>query len=179
MISSLTLGAYRNGRRNGLSLTETAAEIDTVIQRQFADSSYVTGQMAELDTINGTLHWLNAGHPLPLLVRDGRAIDHLQCRPRPPFGLDDLHDREPEVAVEQLQPGDAVLLYSDGVIEHRSAAGTDYGIDRLRDFLQKAFAAQMSPDETLRRLSNAILDFHGGTLRDDATTILVVWEHDE
>ena len=179
MISSLTLGAYRNSRRSGLSLTETAAALDDVIQGQFRDSSYVTGQLAELDTTSGTLRWLNAGHPLPLLVRHGKVLDHLQCRPRPPFGLDDRRGREPELATEQLQPGDAVLLYSDGVIEHRSGSGTDYGIERLRDFLQNAFAAQMSPDETLRRLSNAILDFHGGTLQDDATTILVVWEHDE
>lgn len=178
VISSLALGAYRNGRRNGLSLAETAAAMDTVIKDQLGGSRYATGQLAVLDTTDGTLRWLNAGHPLPLLVRQGKVLDHLHCRPRPPFGLDNVPGREPEIAVEQLEPGDAVLLYSDGVIEHRSAWGVDYGIERLRDFLHNAFAAQMSPDETLRRLSNAILDFHGGTLQDDATTVLVVWKHD-
>lgn len=178
VISSLALGAYRNGRRNGLSLAETAAAMDTVIKDQLGGSRYATGQLAVLDTTDGTLRWLNAGHPLPLLVRQGKVLDHLHCRPRPPFGLGDVPGREPEIAVEQLEPGDAVLLYSDGVIEHRSAWGVDYGIERLRDFLHNAFAAQMSPDETLRRLSNAILDFHGGTLQDDATTVLVVWKHD-
>jgi serine phosphatase RsbU (regulator of sigma subunit) len=115
-----------------------------------------------------------------LLIRQGRVVGHLPCAPRPPFGLDDLQaPGEPEVAVHQLEPGDALLLYSDGVVERRSTQGVDYGLDRLNDFLHTAFAAQMSPAETLRRLSNTILDFHDGTLHDDATTLLVVWQHDD
>lgn len=178
IISSLALGAYRNSRRNEQSLTETASAIDAVIKDHLGGGRFATGQLAELDTTNGTLRWLNAGHPLPLLIRQGKVLGHLQCPPRPPFGLDDFPGgNQSEIAVEQLEPGDAVLLYSDGVTEYRTAGGVDYGIERLKDFLHSAFAAHLSPGETLRRLSNAILDFHNGNLSDDATTILVVWKH--
>lgn len=180
VISTLALGAYRNGRRNDRSLVETATGIDQVIKSELGGGRFATGQLAILDTDDGTLRWLNAGHPLPLLIRQGRVVGQLACEPRPPFGLDGLaQGKETQIATEQLEPGDAILLYSDGVIEHRTGGGVDYGIERLKDFLHTAFAAQMSPAETLRRLSNAILDFHGGSLSDDATTILVVWQHDD
>jgi serine phosphatase RsbU (regulator of sigma subunit) len=80
------------------------------------------------------------------------------------------------VAVERLQPGDSVLLYTDGIVEARRAGGSDFGEDRLREFLGAAFAAGSSPSETVRRLSNAVLDYHGGHLQDDATTVLVTWD---
>jgi hypothetical protein len=180
VISSLALGAYRNSRRNERSLLESAAAMDAVIKDHLGGGRFATGLLATLDTADGTLRWINAGHPLPLLIRQGRVVGHLPCAPRPPFGLDDLQaPGEPEVAVHQLEPGDALLLYSDGVVERRSTQGVDYGLDRLNDFLHTAFAAQMSPAETLRRLSNTILDFHDGTLHDDATTLLVVWQHDD
>lgn len=178
--SSLALGAYRNARRNDLSLGESATTIDRVIKEQLGGGYFVTGQLAVLDTATGVLSWLNAGHPLPLLIRRGRVLGHLECRPRPPFGLDHLGGgAEVQVAAEHLEPGDGVLFYSDGVVEHRTRGGLDYGVDRVKDFLHNAFAAQLSPAETLRRLANAILDFHDGQLSDDATTLLVVWQHDE
>ena len=177
--SSLALGAYRNARRNDRSLGETAGAIDAVITEQLGGGRFVTGQLAVLDTSSGLLRWLNAGHPLPLLIRQGRVLGHLQCNPRPPFGLEFMmRGGAPQIATEQLEPGDAVLLYSDGVVEHRAPGGVDYGIDRLKEFLHNAFAAQLPPAETLRRLATSILEFHGGTLSDDATTLLVVWRHD-
>lgn len=177
VVSSLALGAYRHGRRHEASLVETAGVIDTVIKDQLGDGRFVTGQLAVLDSEHGVLRWLNAGHPLPLLIRRGRVVGPLACAARPPFGLDHFaRGRETEVAVEQLEPGDAVLFYSDGVIERRSTSGPDFGIERLQDFLHGAFAAQMEPAETLRRLSNAVLDFHGGRLDDDASTLLLQWD---
>lgn len=177
IISSLALGAYRHGRRHERSLLESAAGIDAVIRDQLGEGRFVTGQIGELDIASGRFRWLNAGHPLPLLIRQGRVVGPLHCAARPPFGFDHFaRGRETEVAEEQLEPGDAILLYSDGVIERRSASGPDFGMERLGDLLQNAFAAQVSPPETLRRLANAVLDFHGGRLDDDASTLLVVWD---
>jgi serine phosphatase RsbU (regulator of sigma subunit) len=178
LVSVLALGAYRNCRRSeGGDLLAAADAIDRAISQQLGDGRFATGQMAILDTTKGKLRWLNAGHPPPMLFRNGRVMDLLSCPPRPPFGLGDLQpDRTTEIAEEQLEPGDAVLFYSDGVIEARRAGGEDFGTSRLQEFLHTAFAAGLAPAETVRRLSNAVLDFHGGQLEDDATTMLVVWQ---
>ena len=85
------------------------------------------------------------------------------------------HGIPAEIAHEQLEPGDAVLLYTDGVIEAKRTGHEDFGIDRLKEFLHTADAAGLGPAETLRRLSNAVVDFNDGQLQDDATTLLVQW----
>ncbi len=178
VICTLTLGTYRNQRRSGADLRTTAAEIDLAVRSQLAPGSFATGQLAQLDTETGAFRWLNAGHPLPLVVRDGQVFP-LACHARPPFGLGHLKPGVRwEIAEEQLQPGDGLLFFTDGVVEARGTDGEDFGDERLAAFLQRAFAAGTAPQETVRRLSHAVLDFHGGVLRDDATMLLVVWQPD-
>ena len=175
LISTLAVGAYRNARRAGLSLRRTAEAMDEAMLSQLPVGSFATGQIGSLDTAAGTFRWLNAGHPLPLLLRDGHA-HQLEARPRPPFGIADLPPPSNWwVAEHRLQPGDALLLYTDGVIEARREGGHDFGIERLIEFVHTAASAAVTPHETLRRLSHAIIDFHDGRLQDDATTLLVTW----
>jgi serine phosphatase RsbU (regulator of sigma subunit) len=173
LISTLSVTAYRHARRRGMDLLEQAASIDAAVSDQF-DRMFTTGQLGDLDSSTGVLRWLNAGHPLPLLIRHGQ-ISTLACAPRLPFGLAHMGRREVEIGHQQLEPGDAVLLYTDGVIESKRPGREDFGVGQLGDFLHTADAARLSPAETLRRLSNAVVDFNDGSLQDDATTFLVVW----
>ncbi|CAN5662944.1 PP2C family protein-serine/threonine phosphatase [soil metagenome] len=178
LICTLALGAYRNSRREGGDLRDHAARMDATMHEQLARGSFATGQIGTLDTSTGMFRWLNAGHPPPLLVRDGH-VRPLVCKPRLPFGIGHMEPgRVADIAEDQLQPGDGILLYTDGVIEARKPGGEDFGLDRLMEFLHTAFAAGLAPHETLRRLSHAVVDFHEGSLRDDATNLLVVWQQD-
>lgn len=172
MISTLVVSAYRHARRSHADLVDAAGAIDEAVRSQFGASFLATGQLGDLDTSTGVLRWLNVAHPPPLRIRQGH-VSTLDCPPRLPFGLP--ADERPHVAEVQLEPGDGVLLYTDGVIEAKRAAREDFGVERLGEFLRTARAAGHSPAETLRRLSNAVLDFNGGMLQDDATTLLVVW----
>ncbi len=176
LISMLAIGAYRNARRTTRSLTDAALLMDQTILSHGGRSAFATGILAALDTDTGVFSLINAGHPVPLLVRDDH-VHSLDAKPRPPFGLGHLGpSRADDVVEHHLQPGDGILLYTDGIVEGRRPGGEDFGEARLHDFLRKAFAAGQEPHETLRRLSHAVLDFHGGVLRDDATTLLTVWQ---
>jgi serine phosphatase RsbU (regulator of sigma subunit) len=173
LINSLSLTAYRHARRSGLDLLDTASAIDAAMTSQF-DGLFTTGQLGDLDSSTGLLRWVNAGHPLPLVIRRGQ-VSTVECRPRLPFGIAHMGHREVEVGREQLEPGDAVLLFTDGITEAKRLGHEDFGVERLEEFLHTADAAGLSPAETVRRLSNAVLDFNDGKLQDDATTLLVVW----
>jgi serine phosphatase RsbU (regulator of sigma subunit) len=74
-----------------------------------------------------------------------------------------------------LEPGDRILIHTDGVTDARSAAGERFGEDRLIDFIVRATAAGERAPEALRRLIHAILDHPHGHLRDDATILLAEW----
>jgi serine phosphatase RsbU (regulator of sigma subunit) len=176
LAATLAMNACRNARRAGSALFERYVTVDRVIAERFTDRTFVTAHLAELDTTTGVLRWVNAGHPPPLLMRNGHIVGPLECPPCPPLGLGHLTaDRPPVVATQQLQPGDAVLLYTDGVVEARTAQGVDFGLDRLGEFLHRAMATGLPAAEILRRLSHAVVDHHGGILRDDAATVLVHW----
>jgi len=69
VLAAVTVGSYRHSRRAGLGLADTYAAVDQAIATEFGGERFVTGQLAQLDCVTGRLQWLNAGHPLPLLVR--------------------------------------------------------------------------------------------------------------
>ncbi len=80
-----------------------------------------------------------------------------------------------EVAQVSLEPGDAVLFLTDGVIEARSPAGEFFGRTRLARMWLEVAAGDELPAEILRRLCHGILDHQQGQLQDDATLLMVVW----
>ena len=79
---------------------------------------------------------------------------------------------------EVLQPGDWLALYTDGITEARDASGAWFGEERLVDFLTREIAAGQPPPETVRRLTQAVLDHQNGVLQDDASILLACWSGD-
>ena len=176
----LTIAAYRNSRRAGRTLPETTAAIDAALVEGLGGEVFTTGVLLELDTVNGELIWVNAGHPEPLLLRSGRFIKPLHTEPRPPLGLGDVGDiRLAEVGREQLEPGDRVLLFTDGVVEARSPDGEFFGIERLTQLVIRHLAGGLTAPETIRRVVRELLDHQQDQLSDDASLLLLEWRSDE
>ncbi|MET0325319.1 MAG: SpoIIE family protein phosphatase, partial [Ilumatobacteraceae bacterium] len=94
----------------------------------------------------------------------------LRCRPSTPLGLG---GPVVEVATHQLQRGDRVLFYTDGITESRSPDGEFFGRDRLADFRVRAALDGVPVAETARRLSAAVIDYVDDGLSDDATLLLI------
>jgi serine/threonine protein phosphatase PrpC len=178
---SLAVAAYRNGRRSGRSLTETARMVDEAIGGIYQGEAFATGVLADLDTDTGELTWINAGHHEPLLLREGKLVKTLSASPGLPFGLGATGEQPPSYALgtEHLQPGDRLLFYTDGVTEARSPEGEFFGLDRLVDLLVRNFAGDLPAPETMRRVVRALLEHQRGRLDDDATLLLVQWPVDD
>jgi hypothetical protein len=175
LLASVALAAYRNARRGDLSLTETAVVIDQVLAEQFGEESFVTGVFGRLDLVTGSLSLLCAAHPAPLLIRDGRPVGEAKIEAGTPLGFG---SRDDVVLETSLQPGDRLLMFSDGVVEARSAAGEFFGLDRLLDLVTRQESNGQPPPETLRRLIVAVLDHQDDMLQDDATVLLLEWAGD-
>lgn len=175
VLSGLAVGAYRHARRSGVQLPAMLGTMDSAVAGLMGDT-FVTALIAQLDVRSGRLAWLSAGHPAPVVVRDGGVLPEPAQTPALPLGLG-LIDRDDEVQPAELalQPGDRVLLYTDGVVEARSPAGEEFGLDRLVDLLVRECGSGLLPSEVLRRLVHTCLEFQGGRLRDDATMLLVEW----
>lgn len=173
--SAAALAAYRATRRDGGTLPDIAATIDTTLS-QWIPGRFMTAVIARLDIATGWLTWVNCGHPAPLLIRDGHVLPRaLERTPQPPLGLGIDTVDPPTEHRARLQPGDRVLLYSDGVTEARVPDGSLVGEQRLADTVIRSMAAGNNAAETLRRLVQNLLRPEGHQLRDDATILLTEW----
>jgi serine/threonine protein phosphatase PrpC len=172
-VAAFGLSAYRHSRRGGHDLAETYAAMDDAVGGQFPGERYVTAVIARLDLDSGRLSWISAGHPPPLVIRDGRHVLPLVAPPSTPLGVET--PVAPEVAEVSLEPGDLLLLYTDGLTEARGDDGAMFGTDGLGQFIVREAAAGQTAPETLRRLRHAIVDGALGGLRDDASALLVEW----
>jgi serine phosphatase RsbU (regulator of sigma subunit) len=170
LIATTAVAAYRNSRRSGLGLGDTAHRIGTEIDTHFDSNAFATGIVLSLATESGAISWCVAGHPAPLLLRKGEVVKALERGHGMPFGLG------PASAVmrDALEPGDRVLLYTDGVTEARDANGEFFGLETLVDLVGRSGTAH-PPPETMRRLMHRIASHNDGPLRDDATAVMVEW----
>jgi serine phosphatase RsbU (regulator of sigma subunit) len=171
LLTGLAIGAYRHARRAGASIADIHAAIDQALTSNYDDDSFATGVIGRLTFGTGRLEWSCAGHPPPLLLRGRKVVAELANDPVLPFGL----RGRTRLSVADLEPGDAVLLYTDGVTEARAADGELFGLDRLTDLLEQEAASELPPEEILRRLVRALLQHQPDGLRDDATLLLVQW----
>ncbi|MER6468900.1 PP2C family protein-serine/threonine phosphatase [Streptomyces collinus] len=170
---ALALGACRNARRRGVDLIGEGEAVESALLEQYDHQRYVTGILARLDTRTGILRWVNRGHHPPIVIRDNRWVTHLTCTPVHPMGTD--LGLPSTVCHEHLQPGDRIVLYTDGITEARRRGGREFGVARFTDFLIRHHADGLPVPETLRRLVHAVLEYHDGRLQDDATVLMSEW----
>jgi hypothetical protein len=172
LTAALAVGSYRNSRRLKRNLREIYQAMDDVIAQDLGPERFATGLLGELDGRTGRFKWINAGHPLPLLIRNRKVVSSLECDPSQPLGLG---DGVAEVAEDHLQPGDSLLFFTDGVVEARSKLDEQYGDQRLADSLERELQNDLSSAEIVRCLARSILNHRAGPLKDDATMLLVHW----
>lgn len=172
LLTGLAVGAYRHARRQRGSVVAIHEQVERAIAEQYGGEAFVTGIVARLALDSGVVTWTSAGHPLPLLLRERKVVGELTCEASLPFGLG---QNEAAVAKRTLQPGDSLLLYTDGVVEAQTPDGEEFGLDRLTDQLEREAASGERLQEVLRRLVRSVLDHRSTELRDDATLLMAQW----
>ncbi|MFD7296480.1 PP2C family protein-serine/threonine phosphatase [Streptomyces sp. NPDC059897] len=172
----VSLAACRNARRTGADLSELVDAVDEALAEWLPDQ-FCTAILCQLNLATGGLRWINCGHPPPLLIRDQHLMaDALERDADPPLGLPATFASTPRRVHEmQLEPGDRVLMYTDGVTEARTQRGDELGLDRFVDYIVRATATGELPPETLRRLIHSIVDAQDNRLHDDATIVMFEW----
>jgi len=164
LLATLLVGSLRNGRRRGLDLGAQARSANDALAENAAPGQFVTGQLLRVDLDRGRASMVNAGHPLPLRLRDGH-VEELALGVEAPFGV--LPGKAFDVQRFPLQPGDRIVLLTDGMQE-RNAVNLDVAA-ALAD------TASEHPREVVHALGAAVLDATDGDLRDDATVVCLDW----
>ena len=163
MLATILVGALRNARRAGVDLGEQARLANTGLGGYTEwGGDFVTGQVARIDLRTQTATIVNAGHPLPLRLRNGR-VACVALEADAPFGI--VRDIEYRVQRLPLEPGDRLMFLTDGMTE-RNAVNIEALIEA---------GAEMHPREAVQHLVHAVLEATGGTPEDDATVMCLDW----
>ncbi|WP_221356922.1 PP2C family protein-serine/threonine phosphatase [Streptomyces beigongshangae] len=163
LLATLLVSALRRARRAGACLADQAHQADRAV-REHGGQGYVTGQLLRISLTDGTSEFVNAGHPWPLRMREGR-VQEMTPEVDMPFGLHVPHAYR--VQSLDLRPGDRLVMLTDGMLE-----GDADGLD-LPGLIARTRA--LHPREAARALIAAIVDAHRGHLQDDATVMCLDW----
>ncbi|WP_029432542.1 PP2C family protein-serine/threonine phosphatase [Blastococcus sp. URHD0036] len=171
IMATVVIAAYRHGRRSDASLPDLYVHMDDVLGKSHP-GRFATAQVGRLDTETGIFSWVNAGHPAALRIRATGAVSELTGPVTRPVGFGGA---VPSVQTTQLEPGDRVLFFTDGVVEERLADGRQFGEARLHELVEQTSAEGSSVAETVRLLSHTLMAARGGRTSDDASLLLVEW----
>ena len=164
-LASAALNTFRDvAGRSDTDLPEVVRNVDATVQRQAGDEDFITAVFCELNP-QGWLHVISCGHPPPLLVT---PVGSRLLEPRSyttPLGL------APTTTVQSyhVEPGDRLLLYTDGLLECRDNKGAFFRLDDHIELVRDAKTVDGIVEELLRRLRT-----HGGGRTDDDIALLAV-----
>jgi serine phosphatase RsbU (regulator of sigma subunit) len=147
-----------------MSLADQTRTANDALAAHSPEGHFVTGQVLRVDLRGGDVTVVNAGHPRPLLLRAGQ-VREVPLDIDIPFGLYPGREFRPQRF--RFEPGDRMVLVTDGVLDRNSAMVDVPAI--LRD------TARLTPRELVHALGDAVLEATGGDLRDDSTMLCIDW----
>jgi phosphoserine phosphatase RsbU/P len=164
-LASIVLGSYRHVAYERADLRAIVADLDRAVARSVGDEDFVTAALVE--ERGGTLTIVNCGHPAPLLLRRGEVIPLEPPASAPPLGF--MPVVRPRV--ERLEPGDRLLLFTDGLAEARRDGEFFPTTERAWRLLGHGTVG-----DGLASLESALLEWVHGRLDDDIALVLMEYE---
>jgi serine phosphatase RsbU (regulator of sigma subunit) len=184
---ALLLGAFREAAWREVALADMTVLLDdrvranldghaTHFEHGAADDgeriseNFVTAAVLEIPDDGSQIHLIDCGHPPALLIRDHHVSSLQVENPAPPLGLGELGEPGSyEVETFAFEPGDTILLYTDGVIEARGPDGAFYPLaERV-----SAWRGDGGPETLVAFVRDDLLSYVGGSLNDDAAVVAV------
>jgi sigma-B regulation protein RsbU (phosphoserine phosphatase) len=167
MLMTQLHGMFRSLIPLDFSLGELTGRVNRLFCESTMSRHYATLVSGSAHS-SGAIQLCNAGHCLPLLVRDGKVtrleLTHL------PIGLFCAGDYSAQRF--ELSSGDTLVLYTDGLTESRNASGAEYGVERLSEVLGRYHS--LSPPELLSSFLDDLDLFSSGFPKTDDVTVVAI-----
>ncbi len=152
----------------GSSLGQVFAEVNDLLCEANSEGLFITAFEGVLDLVTGEFVFVNAGHETPFISKAGGAFEPYKIRPG--FVLAGMEGMHYNVSTVQLEPGDRIFQYTDGVPEATDSKEELYGMERLEKVLSAN--ADKNPTELLPQVKADIDAFVGEAPQFDDITML-------
>lgn len=152
----------------GKDLGEVFTEVNELLCESNSEGLFITAFEGVLDLVSGEFRFVNAGHEIPYICRKGGKFEPHKIRAG--FVLAGMEGMRFKCGETQLNVGDKIFQYTDGVTEATNADNELYGMDRLTEILVENSA--LSPSELLPKIKEDIDGFVGKAPQFDDITML-------
>jgi len=165
--------------KNSVSAKATLLSVHEYLSKNIPPGMFVTVLLGIFDSTAGRFSFVSAGHnPMLLFRADTRQLTKLNPSGMPlgvPVTLGGTFAESLEEVELALQPGDVILMYTDGITEATNREGQHYGPERLVDFIQKQLRTghYSSVSDITKEIVNEIESFSGFTEQNDDITFIV------
>ena len=146
------------------------SEMNQIIEQDNPNTMFLTLVYMVYNPRTGEMRYANGGHPPPMVVGGDGTGSELAPVQGVAVGLD--ADAAFEEGTATLEPGETVVLYSDGVVQAKNAAGEAFGTERLKQVFEGRPPA--GAGEAIRRIEEAVAAFSEGREHDDDVTVLAL-----
>jgi len=175
LLMALLLAMMRTLADEHLAPAALMRRLNVQIFRHSPRSRFITAFLAAYDPATGGLEWVNAGHLPPMILRAGGAIDRDTFRDGGSLALGMFESADYEARVASLGPGDALILYSDGLTEAENAAGVPFEDAGVEAVVARHGASD--PAALGRALIAAVEAYAGDSRLADDLTVLSLVRH--
>ncbi|MEO0630362.1 MAG: PP2C family protein-serine/threonine phosphatase, partial [Planctomycetota bacterium] len=172
-VAAVTMAVFRTAmlatRLYTTEPTRTVPDVNAMVFDSVEPGTFVSAFLVTFEPATGLAMYANCGHNPPRLRRASGAIESIDGAGGPPFGI--LPDLEPVGDAFVMQPGDTLVLYTDGITEAFSPDRELFGEDRLDAAIAEG---EGDPERTKRAILDAVAAHAGSRPRDDDQTLVIV-----
>ena len=118
----------KSAEQTGKPISQAFEEVNNALSEGNSSCTFVTAWAGEINTRTGHVNFVNAGHNPPVVLRGGKPE---LLKSRPSLALGAMPDVRYRVGELQLEPGDGIYLYTDGIVEQPDESGELYGEARM------------------------------------------------
>ncbi|AYF77727.1 serine/threonine-protein phosphatase [Nocardia yunnanensis] len=173
LLTNLAISALRNARRAGLDIADQACLADQALYAQYGGTQHVATLLMRFEVASGRVGVIDAGSPRVLRLRDG-LVELIEFEAQLPLGMFDSTDYREQFF--QVEPGDRLVIVSDGVHAAQAPTGSEYGMTNLD--LAILTSSNLPASEAARAIITELLDYHEDTdLLDDAVVVCIDWNN--
>ncbi|WP_435824028.1 PP2C family protein-serine/threonine phosphatase [Actinoplanes missouriensis] len=171
LLTTVAVNAMRNARRCGADIVEQAELASDAVHARRAGAAHVATLLLEVDLVSGQVAAVDAGSPRCLIARDGE-IEAVELEQQLPFGM--FPEAHYEIQRFRLEPGDRMLVVSDGVHAAVPGGRSPFGESALLTAIRRT---RLQPaTEAVGTVMRSLHDYHAGAEpEDDAVTVCLDW----
>lgn len=171
LLMSFLRASLRSCAQIGYSPHIAFSKVSTLLRDSIEDNKFITAIYGILDSTNRTFVFSNAGHNPPLLIKPDGEYRYVEYGDMPLGMFDDIHYHQHFI---RFEPGQVMLIYTDGITEAANATGEEYGEERLAKRVLDGIQVHLPAKQLIDHIRKGVADFTERKFLDDDGTLFIV-----